>query len=207
MAHGLSTTARPRRQGVVQAPSLRELHADETRQLLLQAALALMESGEEPTMRAVAHHARVGERTIYRYFPAHQDLIEAVTPLLAGRAGVALCSTYAQLPEYARALFEVFDANRALNTALLSSGWAAPFLKTSRRKNLEALAALVDAAFPRAPRADRAAAAAMLRTVLSGSGWFYQCVSCGIPVADAIAHVHWLIATVTRQLSGQSHKR
>lgn len=178
---------------------------DETRQLLLQAAVSLLESGQEPTMRAVAQHAHVGERTIYRYFATHQELVAAVVPLLKGRAGVAFCATFGELPAYARDLYSVFERNRALNTALLTAGWAVAYLHTSRRQNLEQMTALVDAAFPRAPRAERAAAAATLRTVLSASGWFYQCVSCGVPVAEAIRHVEWLVHLVQQRLGRASH--
>ena len=49
-----------------------------TRDDLIAAAVRLVERSEEPTMRAVAGAAGVGERTVYRYFESRERLAEAV---------------------------------------------------------------------------------------------------------------------------------
>jgi AcrR family transcriptional regulator len=186
--------------------TLRDAQGDAVRARLLESALALIEEGTEPTMRAVAARAGTSERTIYRYFESHEVLVEALAPLFVGKSGVALCGTFAELPEYARALFDTFAANHKLTVALLTSSWAGPHMRVTRRKNLDALRALVDEAHPRAPERDRAAAASSLRAILSGAGWNYLRNSCGLAQAEVVAHAQWLVATVDHALRSAARR-
>ena len=80
---------------------------------------------------------------------------------------------------------------------LSAARWMAPHFRRSRRTNLDAMRALLDAADPKAPADDRAAAATTLRAVLSGSGWVYLRDSCAMAPADIVAHAQWLVRTVT----------
>ena len=89
-----------------------------------------------------------------------------------GRGGVPLCATAAELEGYARALFETFEANRNFIVAMLTASWAAPSLRGSRRENLSAMRALLDAAYPEAPEDERAAATSSLRALLAGAAHF-----------------------------------
>jgi AcrR family transcriptional regulator len=59
--------------------SLREQHAVATRERILGAVADLLERGdaEEVTVPAVAEASGVSLRTIYRYFPTREDLLEA----------------------------------------------------------------------------------------------------------------------------------
>jgi AcrR family transcriptional regulator len=181
--------------------SLRESHGEATRERLLQAAFASVERGDEPTMRGVADEAGVGERTVYRYFENHDALVAAMQPRLQERGGVPLCAEAAGLEGYARDLFGVFERNHALIVAMVTARWMAPHFRRSRRSNLDAMRALLDAAYPKAPADDRAAAATTLRAVLSGSGWVYLRDSCAMAPADIVAHAQWLVRTVTAKLA------
>lgn len=180
--------------------TLRARNSAATRERLLDAATACIERGVEPTMRAVAEAAGVGERTIYRYFDGHDALLEALVPRIQARAGVPLCEDFDGLPAYAEALFGVFEQNRALVVALVASAWMGPRFRGSRRRNLDAMRVLVDAAHPRAPERDRAAGAATLRALLSGSTWVYLRESCGLSREDVLAHARWAIDAVERRL-------
>ncbi len=180
--------------------TLRDAHAELTRERLLDAAVALIRKGAEPTLRAVGQGAGVAERTVYRYFPDRDALATAVGPRLQGVSGIPLCDDAADLEAYAAALFSTFEKNSAFVRMLLTTPWmTAPFRRT-RAGNLKALRKLVDAAHPRARPADRAAATSTLRAVLSGSGWFYLRDSCGLSNADCIAHAQWLVRTVRKAL-------
>ncbi len=180
--------------------TLRDAHADLTRERLLDAAVTLIRKGTEPTLRAVGQGAGVAERTVYRYFPTREALATAVGPRLNGVAGIPLCDDAAGLEKYAAALFTTFEKNGAFVRMLLTTPWmTAPFRKT-RSTNLKALRKLIDAGHPRAPAADRAAATSTLRAVLSGSGWFYLRDSCGLSNAECIAHAQWLVRTVRKAL-------
>lgn len=180
--------------------TLRETHTALTRTLLLDAAWALAQAGAEPSMRAVAARAGVAERTVYRYFANLDALVDALSPFLVGRAGIPLCERADQLEGYAAELFATFDRNAALVTMILTSPWWLKFARRSRTKNLAGLRRLIDDAFPRAPVSDRAAAAATLRAVLSGSGWLYLRESCGLSHAELVRSTCWMVRTHLRAL-------
>jgi AcrR family transcriptional regulator len=172
-----------------------------TRDDLIDAAVRLVERSEEPTMRAVAAEAGVGERTIYRYFENREVLSEAVAEAISPRLGVPLCATFDELHDYVDQLFAVFDENHEITVATVTSPWVQPFLARSRSRNLRAMTALVEAAFPNVDPHEVASAAASLRTAISGAGWVYQRESCALSAATVATNAHWLVDTVTVRLT------
>jgi AcrR family transcriptional regulator len=64
---------------VMQTVSLREQHAEATRFRILSAVAELLESGqpEELTVPSVAAASGISLRTIYRYYPTRDELLEA----------------------------------------------------------------------------------------------------------------------------------
>lgn len=194
MADMLSTVASP-------AESVAERNRLRTRADLLDAAVQVVIDGDEPTMRAVAGRAGVGERTIYRYFESRDGLRDAVAAHLRPMLGVPLCETADELEGYATQLFERFETNRALTIAFVGSRWTRGELGASRSKNLAALRDLLASAHPSASPADLDRAAASLRTVLSGAGWVYQRESCGLSRDEVVGNAVWLIRLVRQQLA------
>ena len=182
---------------------LRDRNNERTRELLLDAAVALIERRVEPSMRRVAAEAGVGERTIYRYFPNRDALTQACAARLASRASAPLCSDHTGLEHYAAALFGTFEDNAPLIEALLSVG----DLAKTRSRNLDEMQALLDQGFPNAPVDERRSAAAALRTVLSGGGWHYQRQSCGLSKDQVLANAVWLITTVRSRLADHTPAR
>jgi AcrR family transcriptional regulator len=174
---------------------------ERTRRDFVDAAMRVMERGEEPTMRAVAAEAGAGERTIYRYFESRDVLHEALLEHLAPRLGVPLCDSVEGLDRYIGDLFDVFDRNRALTVATVTSPWSQPDLARTRTTNLRALTALLAAAFPHVSADDLAAATASLRTVVSGAGWVYQRHSCGLANEAVKANARWLAGTLLERLT------
>jgi AcrR family transcriptional regulator len=184
-------------------PSIRDAQADAVRERIVGAALAVIASGREPTMRSVAAAAGISERTIYRYYASLDALREAFLPELRKRASARLPDTAAELLDYARALFTTFDANQALVRALVRSPWSGKYTSHTRPRNLGQLQALIDEGFPDAPADTRRSAAAGLRVPLSGAGWVYL-DDCGLSSDERIAHVQWLIRTVFEKLSASA---
>lgn len=180
---------------------LRRDQANAVHDRLVEAAIAVIESGEEPNMRSVAAAAQVSERTIYRYFPTRDDLKAALMVVLKERVSAPLPGELDGLEGYARQLFTNFARNAQLTRALTLAHWASP--RESRQANLRALRALIDAAFPGAPKSERASAAASLRAILSASGWVYL-DDCGFDLEASIGHVTWLVRTVLARLREQS---
>lgn len=66
------------RQYAVAAPERERGPKVRTRRLMLQTAIALMQSGVTPSVSDVAEAAEVSRATAYRYFPSQAALVEAV---------------------------------------------------------------------------------------------------------------------------------
>lgn len=180
--------------------SLRESQAVRAERRMLAAALAVIEAGEEPTMRAVAKAAGVSERTMYRYFPAREDLFRAVFPELAERCSAPKPARAEGLEAYAETLYGRYVANEALTRAMATAGWAAPYLELTRRRHVQELSALLARAYPDQPEEAVRNGALALRLVLSGSGWVHL-RDCGLDPDEALAHARWQLARVRRDLS------
>lgn len=176
----------------------------QTRADLLDAALELLIEGSSPTMRSVAARAGVGERTIYRYFENREVLGLAVMDQMTPKLSVPLCESVAELEQYVVALFDTFEHHRALTVATVTSPWSQRYLSISRAANLRALVALLAGGFPAAPADDVEAAAAAVRTIVSGAGWAYQRESCELPAAVVTQNALWLVRIVLGQLEYSS---
>ncbi len=180
--------------------SLRAQQLEVTRERVLDATLALLARGADTSLRAIALEAGIAERTLYRHFATRDELVLAITPRLRERTSEPLPDVWAELPAYAARLFARFDANSELVVGLMSPALVRGELRHTRSRNLDQLRALVERSFPGAPPGERDAAAATLRTMISGSGWAFLRVSCGLPNETVIAHAQWAIATISAHL-------
>jgi AcrR family transcriptional regulator len=181
--------------------------SEHTRAELLDAALELVIEGHAPTMRSVAARAGVGERTIYRYFENREVLDRAITDHMSPKLSVPLCASVAELEQYVADLFEIFERHGALTVATVTSHWSQRYLSVSRTANLRALTALLASGFPEASDDDLDAAAAAIRTIVSGAGWTYQRHSCGLPADVVTQNAVWLVRLALERLERSSRTR
>jgi AcrR family transcriptional regulator len=122
--------------------SLREQHAEVTRDRILAAVVELLERGEaeELTMPGVAEAAGISLRTVYRYYPTREDLLEA-----AGRwiGDELLRHPYPQTLDEVAELFRVgcrdFDEHPGLVRALALSRLGQSVRGYRRRERLDAI--------------------------------------------------------------------
>src|ERR1051325_8869503 len=127
---------------VMQAVSLRAQHAEATRVRILSAVAELLESGqpEELTVPSVAAASGVSLRTIYRYYPTRDELLEA-----AGRwiGDEVLESPYPQnLDEVATVIADGcrrFDEHPGLARGLAFSELGRGVRAYRRRERLDAI--------------------------------------------------------------------
>src|SRR5919204_1785770 len=124
--------------------SLREQHAEATRERILSAVVELLERGEaeELTVPAVAEASGVSLRTVYRYYPRREQLLEA-----AGRwiGDELLQHPYPRTLDEVAELFRVgcrdFDEHPGLVRALALSQLGQSVRGYRRRERLEAIGA------------------------------------------------------------------
>ncbi len=175
------------------------------REQIVAAAIRVIESGQDPSMRAVAQAAEIAERTLYRYFASRDELLAAVLPLLRERASAPMADDVDGLMDYIERLFTTFDQNPGLARALARAAWAPTSM--TRPANLQVLRTIIDAAFAKAPKTDRESAAASLRVLYSAVSWVYL-GDCGFKLQASIRHVQWNTKIVLHELrkrAGGSH--
>ena len=122
--------------------SLREQHAEATRERILSAVAELVERGEaeEVTVPGVAAASGVSLRTVYRYYPTREQLLEA-----AGRwiGNELLQHGYPQTLDEVAELIRVgspdFDARPGLVRAMALSQLGRSVRAYRRRERLEAI--------------------------------------------------------------------
>ena len=157
-------------------PTLSDRHNDLTRQLILGAALAALEHATvgELTVRAVAKHANISERTIFRYFPSREEFLDAIAeevrleldlPPFPGSIGDLLAAP--------RALYRRFEAKLNLTKAALHSELFPRMRDTQAKRRWVAVCKVIDAHVPRRSERDRKLAAANIRYFLSATTWHY----------------------------------
>jgi AcrR family transcriptional regulator len=103
--------------------TLRDKQVTATREHLLEAAFTLLvEHPDRPfSHEAVAKAARVGARTVYRYFPTQADLFEALWVRVRQQAGTIFPDAEEQILPQITVLFLGFDKNEKLIRAVLES--------------------------------------------------------------------------------------
>jgi AcrR family transcriptional regulator len=160
---------------VTEPASLRDQQAEFTKQLLLEAARKVISETdpEDFTMQKVAQEAGVSHRTVYRYFPNRQALIDEFSEWLETRfQNKELQSmTLDDIQELTYLAFRRFDRNAAYfeAAARLSGG-------SLRPSNQEERTALIREAFDQEfPDMDPAAADesfAVIRLLIGLQTWY-----------------------------------
>jgi len=98
--------------------------ADLTQRLILDAAVDLLEttSASKLSVRAVAKRAEISERTVFRYFAAREDLLDAWAVEVARRTQAPPNpNTVAELLAYPEAIFARYEETSALTLAAMHS--------------------------------------------------------------------------------------
>lgn len=170
--------------------TLRSRHAALTRSLILDAAIALLteEDAAELSVRSAAQRAGMSERTVFRYFPARDDLLDAVAAEMNARlAPPPVPERVEDLPGYPEAIFARFEATAPLTRAALRSEVYERIRSGDLVRRRETIRRLVDEAAPHAPDAMRRLVAANIHYHVVASTWHYYRARFGFSAADAVA--------------------
>lgn len=135
-----------------------------------------MEQGGPPelTARAIAAQAGLGERTVFRYFPSRDELLDAA----AAEARLRMAppdppDSLEALLAYPAQLYGRFEATAALTRAALHSELFERMRDSQAAERWRRIGLLIDRLAPRRPAAERAVAAANIRFFLAATAWNY----------------------------------
>jgi AcrR family transcriptional regulator len=170
--------------------SLADRRNDLTRQLILDAAVAMLERATlgELTMRAVAKQANISERTVFRYFATRDEFLDALVEAVRTRHALPPppC-TVEDLLAAPRALFTRFEATANLTRAALHTELFHRIRESAARTRWRAVQEIVDALAPRKSERTRRLVAANIRYYLAASTWHYFRFYFGFSLEDTIA--------------------
>lgn len=189
---------------------LAELRADLTRQLILDTALALLERGsvQELTARGIARAARISERTVFRYFPEREALLDAVAREVIGRlAAPPLPRSIAELLRHPAVLYASFEARAPLVRLALSPELSSRIRDSQGAERWRVIQRLIDAHAPRVPERARRQAAANIRYVLCAATWSYYRTCFRFRPDETVACAERAIADALRGLRPATRPR
>jgi AcrR family transcriptional regulator len=169
--------------------SLSERLADHTQGLILAAAITLLEKApvHEITVRAVAAHAHISERTIFRYFATRDALLNAIAGEVSRQMALPPDPiSMAELLDYPDPLYRRFEATAALTKAALHTELFSRMRTVQAQRRWESVRKVIDAHAPQRNESDRKRAAANIRYFLSATAWHYYRVYFGFGLNDTI---------------------
>lgn len=187
---------------------LREQQARRTAEQILDALVELAAAPDFDglSVKELARHAGVAERTVYRHFPDRLALIDALAERDSEQGTwpdvVALDDTWcARFPAMLQAVYRQFDEladeNRAL--ARLSAGGSGP-TATETRRRFERFTDAVADAFPGLSANDQRGVAALLQLLGSSRTWLRFQDEWGMSGAESGRYVAWLAALMLDHL-------
>lgn len=148
-----------------------------------------MEHGGPPelTARAIAAQAGLGERTVFRYFPSRDELLDAVAVEARQRmAPPPPPETLADLLAYPALLYGSYEASAALTRAALHSELFARMRDNQAAERWRVVSALMDRLAPRRSAAERAVASANIRFFLAATAWDYHRSNFGFSLEQTV---------------------
>jgi AcrR family transcriptional regulator len=183
--------------------SLREQHAEATRERILSAVADLLERGEadELTVPHVAAASGVSLRTVYRYYPTREQLLEA-----AGRwiGNELLGHRYPETLDEVAELFRVgcldFDERPGLVRAMALSQLGQSVRLRRRRERLEAIGRALRDELGELPEQELRRAEAVLaylHNMLAYTTLREESGLCGEDIGEALA---WAIRSLVEDL-------
>ena len=176
---------------------LRAEQSDQTRARILDATVRVMARGLATlSIPAVAREARVSVPTIYRHFGTKQDLLAAVYPHVAGRAGRGQLPPPRSIDELRAGMRAYFDHLESLDD-LARAAMASPGSDEVRRLTMPDRLALfrqvADSIVPRPSDADRERIARLLVILTASSALRMWRDQFGASVDEAVDDIDWMI--------------
>lgn len=183
--------------------SLRDQQTELTRLLLFEAARKVISENDPDdfSMQKVAEEAGVSHRTVYRYFPTRQALIDEFANWLESQFGDPRNApeSFGDLSDSIHALFESFDKHAEYYepAARISGGELRPAGQAARTMRLREL---FDREFPDLDPDSADEAFAILRNLGGLQSWFILRDRFGLKDGQPGEAVAWAFRELTRAL-------
>ncbi len=186
--------SRPRR---AYRSGLREEQSEETRSRIVDATLRVMATGlASLSVPAVAREAGVSVPTIYRHFRTKRELLAAVYPHAARRAGLDAIPDPRSLDELRptiRALVERLDNLDDLSRAAMASPAASEMRHATMPTRYQRIRRLADSIEPKLRKADRDRITRLLVVVTASSSLRMWRDHLGLSVDEVAEEVDWIV--------------
>lgn len=177
--------------------ALRAEQAEETRARILEATLRVMATGlASLSVPAVAREAGVSVPTVYRHFRTKPDLLAAVYPHAARRAGLDTIEDPQSLDELRpmiRAVIERLDSLDDLSRAAMASPAAAEVRQATMASRYRRLRRLADSIEPKLRKADRDRITRLLAVVTASSSLRMWRDHLGLSADEVAREIDWIM--------------
>jgi AcrR family transcriptional regulator len=184
--------------------SLREQHAELTRELILRALAELLQNGRagELSVRDVARQAGVSLRTVYRYFPTREELFGAAADWIDWRifGDVQLDERVEDLPKLFRHACDRWDEHPGLAHAMALSQAGRSDLSHWRLKRLAAIRRAVTEVTGDLPEEEKRKAVAVLDYLENVLAWVTMRAVTGLDGRRVGEAVEWAMQTLIEDL-------
>jgi AcrR family transcriptional regulator len=186
------------------ARSLREQQADLTRELILRAVVQRLEDGSPSdfSVPEVASAAGVSVRTVYRYFPDREQLLEGAAHWINEHVlgGLPFAETLGDLAEHAEQFPRVFDQHPGLVRAMVLTEAGRSVRAIRRTRRLDAIADVLGEVTGNLPEDEARRAAAVLGFLENMLAWLALREDSGLTGDETGKALSWAVRTLIEDL-------
>jgi AcrR family transcriptional regulator len=182
---------------------LRERQKAQTRELIVEALLSALATGEleKATHEALAKRVGVSRQTVYRHFPDRQSLMAALWEHLNPRfTARGLPTTEADLTELLGPMFEAFDRDADIVTFAQSTPQGRAMRLAVRDKRSAAFREATAQAASGLPERDATLAAAVIQLLCGGQAWIEMRQQWGLSGGEMAVACRWAIRALLADL-------
>lgn len=184
-------------------PSLRERQKAQTRELIVDALVAAMATGdpEELSHDALARRAEVSRQTVYRHFPDREGLMRALWERLNPRfAAQGLPTDEAALRDLLEPMYRAFDRDADLVTIAQSTPQGRAIRMSVRDKRAAAFRQATAAATEGLSEREAVMAASVIQLLHGGQAWMEMRQQWGLSGEEIARACGWAIGALLADL-------
>ena len=176
---------------------LREEQTEETRARILDATLRVMSTGLATlSVPAVAREAGVSVPTVYRHFRTKPELLRAVYPHAARKAGldkIAYPRSLDDLRPMARAYLERLDSLDDASRAAMASPAASEVRHATMPTRYQRIQRVADSIEPKLRKADRDRITRLITVITASSSLRMWRDHLGLSVDEVAKEIDWIV--------------